>query len=105
MAGPLPDAEMMLAAQGQPVEPDPLGVAMEQMLDAAVMCGKKGAGATDAREVKEFAQSALAFAQAFAVLDPDRLQGGDTPEARVDAAPPQPTSTRDTDRDGKIGEK
>lgn len=80
-----------------------LGEVMNALLIAIQRSAENGAMASDQRETKECAQAAQAYAQAFVILDPTRLQGGDTPEARVAATPVQPQ--RDGDRDGQVGEK
>jgi hypothetical protein len=76
---------------------------------ADILAGK--AQMTDsAAEAKDFADAALKCVTAIITLDPDRLAGGDTPHGRKAAMPDRPTAetgkpaTRDTDRDGRIGE-
>lgn len=74
------------------------------LLRAIRVCAEDGTAAAgkDPRETKELAQAAQAFAQTLVLLDPTRLAGGDTPEARL-ASVPTPPPTRDGDHDGKIG--
>lgn len=81
-----------------PVDQDEV---LEELLRAVKVLAENAQSEPSAAEAKDYGQAALAFAQAHITLDPDRLVGGDTPEARVAAAPP----TRDGDRDGQIGEK
>lgn len=76
---------------------------LAEQLRVAQLLTSKAAGQQSAQEAKDFAAAALSIAQAIVVLDPNRLQGGDTPEARKASVPAVPT--RDTDRDGKTGEK
>lgn len=91
------------APQGPP--PESLERTMEACLRAARTAAEDSAGVQDARETKELGAAALSFAQAFTVLDPSRLQGGDTPEARRASTPPQTPTGRDGDRDGQVGER
>lgn len=88
--------------------PEIAALGVNALLRAIRVCAEDGAAATqkDARETKELAAAALAFAQTLVVLDPTRLQGGDTPDARRASVPtpPQP-GVRDGDRDGRIGER
>lgn len=90
MAAPVPEA------------PDPVYEAGEAILHALTTCARKVAGEGSAAEAKDYAASALSLAQALITLDPTRLAGGDTPEAR-EASVPKPPPTSDGDRDGRIG--
>jgi hypothetical protein len=92
------------AAAPESAPMDEAGQALLQVqLDAARVTAQKAAGAVSAQEAKDFADASLKMAQAIVMLDPNRMAGGDTPEARK-ASTPQP-ATRDTDRDGKVGER
>lgn len=73
---------------------------MQAMLRAAKAAAENAATAQDTREMDEAAKAAKNFSEAYAILDPTRLEGGDTPEARKEAAPPRPMP-RDGDSDGK----
>lgn len=87
--------------QGPMREEDP--VVLINALLAAIRSGsEKAAAATSAAEYNDFAKGALGFAQTIITMDPSRLAGGDTPEARAAAAPKLPP-TKDGDKDGKIG--
>lgn len=99
-AGPDP------AMNGAPsvMRPGTLEGAMSAALDAVEQLARKASGADNPAEAQKLMSGALAGAQAFAVLDPNRLVGGDTPEARRDSVP-EPSGTKDADRDGRIGEK
>lgn len=88
-----------------PIVSEDRDAVINALLIAVRRAAENSAGADDARESKELGGAALAFAQAAAILDPTRLQGGDTPAARVAATPPQMPGTRDGDRDGQIGER
>jgi hypothetical protein len=72
-------------------------------LEVAETLVRKASGTESAAEAKDFAQASLFICQAVTTMDPDRLAGGETPEARKASTPTPPT--RDTDRDGKVGEK
>lgn len=91
--------------------PDPLvamaGKAAELLmaqLDAAELLATKAGGASSAAEARDFAQASLFMAQAVITLDPNRLQGGDTPQARK-ASVPTPPPIADGNKDGVIGSK
>lgn len=84
--------------------------ATSALIRAVEICATKAAGDDRAAEVKDYAAAALSFAQAIITLDPERLTGGDTPDARKASmhdpahngngnTPP----TRDGDHDGRIG--
>ena len=75
---------------------------LQAQLDVAETLTRKAAGSSSAAEAKDFAQGALFIAQAITTLDPERMAGGETPEARKASTPTPPT--RDTDRDGKTDE-
>lgn len=98
-----------MSADQMPAPPPVVRESLDDVLNALLIAIKRsaedGAGAQDQRETKECAQAAQAYAQAYVILDPTRLQGGDTPEARVSATPPQVPATRDGDRDGQVGEQ
>jgi hypothetical protein len=71
----------------------------------------KAAMAQSAAEAKDFADAALKCVQAIITLDPQRLAGGDTPDARKASVPDRPETpssgrpaVRDSDHDGRIGE-
>lgn len=66
-----------------------------------VLAGKAKMAAS-AQEAKDFADAALKLSQIVITLDPNRLQGGDTPQARKDSLPDRPPA-KDADHDGKIG--
>lgn len=72
----------------------------EALVRACRVCAENAASEDSAAEAKDYAQAALSFAQAVITLDPSRLAGGDTPEARAASVP----VARDGDRDGVIGE-
>lgn len=76
--------------------------AARTMMDSLKVCAQKAAGVESAAEADDFAGAALKLAQAIITLDPTRLEGGDTPEARKAAVPPRP-AVRDGDKDGRIG--
>lgn len=84
---------------GPMVAPDPT-LLVSACLASAETLARKAAGATSMAEAKDAAQAALLLAQTVITLDPTRLAGGDTPEARAAAIPP----VSDGDRDGQIGE-
>ena len=71
-------------------------------LEVAETLTRKAGAAESAAEAKDFMQAQLFACQAIVTMDPERLQGGDTPEARKASTPTPPT--RDTDRDGKLNE-
>jgi hypothetical protein len=98
----------------QPPRVDETAVAHEALMPrftqtADVLAGK-AAMAQSAAEAKDFADGALKCVQAIITLDPARLQGGDTAEARKESLPEPPrvpdvqTGTKDADKDGKIAE-
>lgn len=86
-----------------PGQPDLGAMVLQQQQQTLLLLTRKSGMPESGPEAKAFADAALAIAQAIVVLDPDRLQGGDTAEARKASVPKVPT--RDTDRDGKTGEK
>jgi len=75
---------------------------LEGMLQSAAIVTSKARGTDSAAEAKDFAQSALLFAQAITTLDPTRIDNGNDPDAKKASTPTPPV--RDTDRDGKTGE-
>jgi hypothetical protein len=82
--------------------------AASQMMRAIEACATKAAGDDRAAEVKDYAAAALSFAQAIITLDPTRLAGGDTPDARAASMPPQQPNgntppTKDGNHNGVIG--
>lgn len=91
----------------------PNGVALVDMLEvtnalltAAKVAAENSAASQVSQEASDYGTAALKFAQAVTTLDPSRLQGGDTPQARKAAAPdptPNLPPTKDGDADGKIG--
>lgn len=96
--------------QTQPM-PLPNGTVPEQrpIVEAALLRGirllaENAASDTSAAEAKDYAAAAKSLADALITLDPTRLQGGDTPDARK-ASVPSPPPRRDGDRDGQIGER
>lgn len=99
-AGPQPGAVL---SDGTRVE-DPL-VAANMLLRAVRICASKAAGEHRAAEAKDYGLAALQFAQAIITLDPTRLAGGDTPQARAAATPQQPAKppVKDGNRNGVIG--
>lgn len=94
----------MAGENGNAPEPVDLAPLMEQMVQTAGLLTQRAGGSSgsSAAEAKDFAQGALFLSQAVVTLDPSRIQGGDTPQARKASTPTPPT--RDTDRDGKAGE-
>jgi hypothetical protein len=81
------------------VPADPV-FAMNAMISAMGLCAKKAGAEDNAAEAKDYAAAAQSLAQALVVLDPSRLQGGDTPDARAASVP----ATSDGDHDGRVGE-
>src|SRR4051812_23817495 len=81
---------------------DPLE-AINALVNGVIQCAQAAAGEQNAAEAKDYAAAALSLAQAAITLDPSRLTGGDTPEARRDSVPPQLPPTKDGNKDGKIG--
>lgn len=77
---------------------------MDALRRAIKATADNGASDTRGAEAKDFGAAALAFAQALTTMDPERLQGGDTPTARLASVPTPLPATKDGDRDGKIGE-
>jgi hypothetical protein len=95
-------------AAAPPPQEDIAAAGLEAMLialkaNATASTMNTGETGMNAGEAKDFAQATLFVAQAIITLDPTRLQGGDTPEARKAATPERP-ATNDADRDGRIGE-
>lgn len=86
---------------GMPIE-DPAALTNALMAACRTCAQRATSGGEDGRDVKDNATAALALAQALITLDPTRLQGGDTPEARAAAAPRLP-ATSDGDHDGVVG--
>jgi hypothetical protein len=82
--------------------PEDPAVGVQALLRAIRVGAEKAAAADSAAEFKDFGNGALAFAQVIITLDPTRLAGGDTPQARADATPRLP-ATRDGNHDGRIG--
>lgn len=77
-----------------------------QFAQSANVLAGKAAMAQSAAEAKDFADGALKLVQAIITLDPTRLAGGDTPEARKASVPERPGGgTGDGDKDGVVGEK
>lgn len=76
--------------------------ALTSMLKAIPIFAAKSRGTDSAAEAKDFMQAALFAAQAITTLDPTRIDGGNDPDAKKASTPTPPT--RDTDRDGKVGE-
>lgn len=103
---------------GEPMAPEmpvlPNGVGMVDMVEttnallrAVKVCAENSAGSQVSQESADYGTAALKFAQAVVMLDPSRLQGGDTPEARKSALPdpaPNMPATKDGDGDGEVGE-
>lgn len=86
------------------MRPGNLESAMSALLDAVEQMARRASGTDVPAEAQKLMSAALAGSQAYAVLDPERITGGDTPEARK-ASVPTPAPTRDSDQDGKLGEK
>ena len=61
---------------------------MPRFTKAADVLAGKAAMAISAQEAKDFADGALKCVQAIITLDPARLQGGDTAQARQDSLRP-----------------
>jgi hypothetical protein len=91
-----PEAAMAPEPDLPPIEDVPGRAEMENAIRIAA---GKAAMTQSAAEFNDFAAGCLRFAQAITVLDPLRLAGGDTPEARAAATP-----ISDGDGDGVIGE-
>jgi hypothetical protein len=92
--------EAGLPPEQAPVEPPLEDVPGRAEMENAIRQGaSKAAMASSGAEFNDFAAGVLRFAQAITVLDPLRLAGGDTPEARAAATP-----IADGDGDGVVGE-
>lgn len=85
-------------------------VLLPRFTSAADQLAAKAAMSGSGAEAKDYAKAALDCVTAIITLDPERLAGGDTPQGRKSATPDPARAetgkpaTRDTDRDGKIGE-
>lgn len=88
--------------QAAPPQVDEAAQGIVSMLHAILIVAGKAAMAESAAEANDFGKAALAFAQAIITLDPTRLAGGDTPEARAAAAPTRPP-VKDGNHNGIIG--
>jgi hypothetical protein len=84
---------------------------LPRLAHTADLLAGKAAMASSAAEAKDFADGALKMAQAIITLDPERLAGGDTPDARKRSMPTPPDAagktrpaTGDGDHDGRVGE-
>lgn len=87
----------------------PNGVQMVDMVEttnalllAAKVAAENAASSQISQEHADYATASLKFVQAVTALDPARLQGGDTPDARR-ASVPEPPPVKDGDGDGEIG--
>jgi hypothetical protein len=78
---------------------------MDRLLWATKYCAEMATAEGGTRDPKDWSAAALQFAQAHVMLDPTRLQGGDTAEERKDSQPAPVPSTRDSDRDGQVNER
>lgn len=96
-----PEQPQQVPGPGVPMDEAVQGI--QSMLHAINIMAQKAAASVSAAESKDFAQASLAFAQTIITLDPTRLQGGDTPDARAASTPPQLPPTKDGDHDGRIG--
>jgi hypothetical protein len=79
-----------------PIAPGPsLDEVLAELLRATKAAAQKSSGATDPREVREFGQGALAFAQAFVQLHPDLMSPqGVTPDMVASSVPQPPAPTQ-----------
>lgn len=75
-----------MSDQGAP--PVMVVVTLEETMQACLRAVKALAEDATLGTQGKLGPDALAFAQAHVILDPQRLQGGDTAQARVDATPP-----------------
>lgn len=101
-AGPVPPD----AAQPPVMEDGDLLGTMSALLRATQTLADQAAASavSSPAEAQKLMSAALAGAQSWSILNPLRITGGDTPEARADSVPTPPATT-DGDRDGKIGER
>jgi hypothetical protein len=74
-----------------PMLPAPSRMEVEAgLLRAINTCSVKAAGADDAREIQEYAASALNFSQALVILDPNVIAPQGVPPHILAASMPQP---------------
>lgn len=85
-----------------PMPTDPEAIALAGLYELLGQWVTKAKTVNVPQEADDWGKGILALAQAAAVIDPQRLVGGDHPESRLAAAPKVPV--RDSDGDGQIGE-
>lgn len=83
---------------------DPTSPVRNALLLAITRNAQKAGASTegDSRDAKDFGDACLSLAQAYSILDPNLLNGGETAQTRKASAP---TPGEDHNRDGKIGQK